>query len=128
MNPRRFPSLAVAVVFTLALGFGSASGAKIETVAPARVPQVPARLTLDAAVTLALDFSPDLADASWQASAAEGREIQAGKAPNTQLDFRFSRLGERGGVRPVGRHISVLIRILRKIIQHLRSGLRVESV
>lgn len=103
MNARRFPGFAVAAVFTLAVGLGPASGAETETVSPARVPQVPSRLTLDAAVALALDFSPDLADASWQVSAAEGREIQAGKAPNTQLDFRFSRLGERGGVEDVQR-------------------------
>jgi len=111
MNARRVPGLAVVMVFTLTLGSGLASGAETETETPAvpdPVPQVPARLTLDAAVALALDFSPDLADSSWQVRAAEGREIQAGKAPNTQLDLRLSRLGETGGVEDVERRRVVL--------------------
>jgi outer membrane protein TolC len=103
MNARRFPGLAAAVVFTLTLGFGWVSGGNPEADAPAvpdRVPQVPSLLTLDAALALALDFSPDLADASWQVSAAEGREVQAGKAPNTQLDFRA---GPAGSTQRAGR-------------------------
>jgi cobalt-zinc-cadmium efflux system outer membrane protein len=64
---------------------------------------VPPLLTLDDAVALALEFNPALAGSSWRVGVAQGREIQAGKIPNPEIDFRFAQLGERRGEEDVSR-------------------------
>jgi cobalt-zinc-cadmium efflux system outer membrane protein len=64
---------------------------------------VPPLLTLDDAIALALEFNPALAGSSWRVGVAQGREIQAGKIPNPEIDFRFAQLGERRGEEDVSR-------------------------
>jgi cobalt-zinc-cadmium efflux system outer membrane protein len=68
----------------------------------------PSRLTLDDALELARAFNPEVEASRWQVLAAGGRELQADKVPNPELDLRFSQLGERGGEEEVARRRIVL--------------------
>jgi cobalt-zinc-cadmium efflux system outer membrane protein len=113
MDAIGYRSLGALVALTLGLGFGwtraepeppekkaASADAQLETEA---APRVPAVLSLEDAVALALGSSPELSGASWQVKAAEGQEVQAKKFSNPQLDLRFQRLGEQGGMEDVAR-------------------------
>jgi len=107
------PRAGAAVVLTLAVSFAGLNGADTanprapvatgSAAEPEAVPETPARLTLDDAVALAMEFSPALAGSSWQVQTAEGLALQADKIPNPEIELRLSRIGESSGDEDVAR-------------------------
>jgi cobalt-zinc-cadmium efflux system outer membrane protein len=64
-----------------------------EAAQEALAPEPEAPLALQDALALALMRNPELAVFSWDVRAGEARALQAGKAPNPELDIRLQRLG-----------------------------------
>jgi cobalt-zinc-cadmium efflux system outer membrane protein len=50
-------------------------------------------LTLEQAITLALEKNPELTSSSWEIRAREGRVTQAGTLPNPELSFNMDNFG-----------------------------------
>ena len=66
-------------------------------------PEPTSPLALEDALALALMRNAELARFSWETRASEARALQAGKAPNPELDVRLYRLGERNMIQDVKR-------------------------
>ena len=77
---------------------------------PAPEPAGPLRL--EEALALALMRNPALVGFSWEVRASEARALQAGKAPNPELDVRVYRLAEQNMVEDVQRTRVVLSQVL----------------
>ena len=75
-------------------------------------PEPASPLELGDALALALMRNAELAGFSWETRANEARALQAGRAPNPELDVRLYRLGERNNIQDVKRTRVMLSQVL----------------